>query len=328
MKRVLLALGCALLLAAPAGAAESKLSLFAAATNIKEILAAFTADTGIEVEYLEMSTGEVLTRLRASRGKPQADAWFGGGLDSYMAAASEGMLEAYLSPQRQGIPERYLDPRGYWSGISMNVVEIMVNTDILARKKLPMPQTWADLANPVYKDEILMSTPAVSGTFYFMVAEILQQFGTEQGWALLEAINKNVPYYSKRGAEPANKVAAGEAAVAVAPFDTGVKLRAQGYPLQSVLPADGTPWYFSPVAIFKDARHPAEAKAFVDWMLSDKGQSLIAKYAPPAPVRVGVALPEVVRPIADAHLVKGDLVKIGAERQAILDEWQARFGDK
>lgn len=328
MKKVLLFLCCALLVSIPARAADGSISMFAAGTNLKEIMDAFTADTGIGVELLEMSTGEVLTRVRASRGKAQADVWYGGGLDSYISAASEDILDPYISPDRQGIPERYIDPKGYWTGISMCAVEILVNTEILARKQLPVPTSWEDLAKPMYKGEILMATPSVSGTFYFMVSEILAQFGEEKGWALLEAIDRNVPYYSKRGAEPANKVAAGECAIAVAPFDTGYKLIADGHPLQAVLPSDGTPWYFSPVAIFNGARNPDGAKAFVNWILSDKGQAQIAKYSPPAPVRPGLELPEGVQALEKANLINCNLVSIGEQREAILEQWQARFGNK
>lgn len=307
---------------------KGKISVFAAATSLNEIFGEFTKDTGIRVEYLEMSSGEVLTRLRAAKGKPQADVWFGGGLDSYIAAAGEGFLAAYQSPERTKIPARYVDKEGYWTGMSMNVVEIMVNKDTMAQKKLPMPTSWADLAKPIYKGEVLMATPAVSGTFYFMVAEILAQFGKDDGWKLLTAIDANVPYYAKRGAEPANKVATGEAAIAVAPFDTGMKLRKEGYPLQAVLPTDGTPWYFSSVAIFSNAVNMDGSKALVDWILSERGQKVIADNSPPAPVRENIPLPENMIIIKDARLVDCDMVTIGNERKAILEEWQKRFGSK
>ena len=328
MKKLCTVMALCLALCGTAQAAEKKVSVFAAATSLNEIFGEFTKDTGIQVEYLEMSSGEVLTRTKAAKGKAQADVWFGGGLDSYIAAAQEGYLQAYLSPERKSIPERYLDKEGFWSGYSMCVVEITANKDILAQKKLPMPTSWADLAKPEYKGEVLLSTPAVSGTFYFMVAEILQQFGPEKGWKLLEAIDANVPYYAKRGSEPANKASAGEVAIAVAPFDSGMKLRAQGFPLEAVLPSDGTPWYFSPVAIFKNARNLPEAQAFVDWILSEKGQSVISRCAPPAPVRTGVSLPETMKIIDGANLINCDMVSVGEQRKEILAKWQEKFGNK
>ncbi len=106
---------------------------------------------------------------------------------------------------------------------------LMGNTEILAQKNLSMPQSWEDLTKSEYKDEVLMATPAVSGTFYAMVSGIVQTMGEAEGWKRLEAIDANVPYYSKCGAEPANKVSMDEAAVAVAPFDTVQRLQSEGY---------------------------------------------------------------------------------------------------
>ena len=84
-----LAAAVAMLAVPAAGAEEKKLSIFIAYTGVDGILQEFTKDTGIQVEYLAMSSGEVLTRLRAAKGKAQADVWFGGGLDSYVAAVPE-----------------------------------------------------------------------------------------------------------------------------------------------------------------------------------------------------------------------------------------------
>ena len=82
MKKLILFIILSLLPCGMATAAESgKLTMFAAATDIDKIMAAFTADTGIKVDYIEMSSGEVLTRTRAAKGKAQADIWYGGGLD-------------------------------------------------------------------------------------------------------------------------------------------------------------------------------------------------------------------------------------------------------
>ena len=53
----------------------------------------FTEETGVTVELLSMSSGEVLSKLRAEGGTPSADLWFGGGIDAFMAAKNDGLLE-------------------------------------------------------------------------------------------------------------------------------------------------------------------------------------------------------------------------------------------
>lgn len=328
MKKMGAILAALVILVAPAFAAENKVSVYIAYTGINEILQAFTQDTGIEVEYLEMSSGEVLTRLRAAKGKAQADVWFGGGLDSYVAGAKEGFLEPYISPEREVYDPMFYNAEGYWSGISLGAVDFLVNNEIMEKKGLPMPTSWSDLTNPIYKGEILMATPAVSGTFYAMVWAILSANGEEDGWKLLEAMDQNVPYYSKRGAEPANKVSIGEAAVAVAPFDTGESLKAQGYNVSTTFPTDGVPWYIAPVALFKGAKNPETGKALIDWVLSERGQETLAKYNTQAPVRPGVKLAPAVQAMRDSNLVKADVVLGGQERKRVLAAWQERFGSK
>lgn len=311
-----------------AEAADRNINIFIAYTDFKPILEEFTKDTGIKVNYLEMSTGEVLTRLRAAKGKAQADVWFGGGLDSYVAAQKDGFIEPYISPERKTYDPMFYNKDGYWSGISIGAVEFLANKEILAKKGLPMPKRWSDLAKPIYKGEILMSTPAVSGTFYAMVWGLLTAKGEKKGWELLEAIDKNVPYYSKRGGEPANKVSAGEAAIAVAPFDTGEQLKADGYKVITALPKDGVPWYISPIALFKGARNSEDGKVFIDWVLSKKGQETLAKYNTQAPVRPGIKLAPAVQSMRNSNHIKADVVLGGQERKRVLDEWQKRFGAK
>lgn len=328
MKNFIAALLLSLCVISPVMAADNNsISIFIAYTGIKPILEAFTRDTGIKVEYLEMSSGEVLTRIRAA-GKAQADAWFGGGLDSYVAAASEGFLEPYISPERSVYDAMFYNEQGLWSGISLGSVVLMGNNEILAQKNLAMPESWADLTKPEYKDEVLMATPAVSGTFYAMVSGIIQTMGEGEGWARLEAIDSNVPYYSKRGAEPANKVSMGEAAVAVAPFDTVQRLQSEGYKVSMTFPKDGVPWYIAPVAIFKGAANPEGAKRLIDWVLSEKGQSALAEYNTQAPIRPGVKLAPAVQAMRDSNLMRMDVVKAGQQREEILSKWLEKFGSK
>jgi len=328
LKKAGILLAALALFAMPAAAEQKKVSIYIAYTGVDGILRQFTEDTGIEVEYLAMSSGEVLTRLRAAKGKAQADVWFGGGLDSYVAAANEGFLESYVSPERSVYDPMFYNADGYWSGISLGAVDFVVNREIMAKKNLPMPTSWEDLTKPVYKGEVLMATPAVSGTFYAMVWALLSAKGEEAGWKLLEAMDKNVPYYSKRGAEPANKVSAGEAAIAVAPFDTGEKLKAEGYKVDTTFPTDGVPWYIAPVALFRGAKNPEAGRALIDWVLSEKGQETLAKYNTQAPIRPGVKLALAVQAMRDSNLVKTDVVKGGQERRRVLEAWQERFGNK
>ncbi len=305
--------------------AGTTLKVFAAYDGKDEIFQAFEADTGIKVEYLDMSSGEVLARIRAEQGKPLGDIWFGGGVDSFIAAQIDGLLESYLSAGAEFVPAQYKDPDGYWTGISLVTVSLIVNTDRCAELGMEVPQTWQDLLKPEFKGEILMPNPAISGTAYTILSGILQTMGEEEGWAYMDQLNAQIPYYAKRGGEPPQKAALGEVAVGLAP-DTGEELKADGYPIVSVFPRDGTPWWPAPVAILKGAENLEGAKVFVDWCLSEKGQQILRDNCARVPAREGIELPECLSEIKDAELQDIDFVAAGNARDGLVEQWQTRYG--
>ncbi|MDD3916966.1 MAG: ABC transporter substrate-binding protein [Synergistaceae bacterium] len=308
--------------------AGRSISIFTAATGKDETFAEFTKDTGIEVHYLEISSGEVLSRLRASGGKNLADAWFGGGVDSYIAAGEEGFLEPYRSPEAELIPDEYKSPEGYWTGLSLVAVDLIVNTDVLKEKNLSLPKTWLDLGKPEYKDELMMSNPTISGTNYSVIFHLIRLFGEEAGWDLLRKMDANIPFYTKRGAAPPNKAAMGEVAIGIDPYDVGVQIVAQGYPVVSIFPEEGVPGFIAPIALMKGAKDMEAAKAFVDWCLSKRGQEVQMAYTAKVGTRPDAEVPEYLQGLKNAKIVVADPVKVGEMRKGILDRWQQEFGTK
>lgn len=308
---------------------ESKtLKVVAAYGNKEQIFDAFTKDTGIKVEFLDMSSGEVLARTEAEGGKPMADVWFGGGLDSFIAAKNKGLLTKYESKEVAAIPQEYRDKDSYWYGVSLVTVGFMTNAEILKQKGLPAPKTWADLKDPKYKGEVLIANPSISGTNYAMLSCILQTKGQEEGWKYFTELSKNVPFFSKRGGEPPTKVAAGEAAVGVIPISGEFFALKSKSPVELYFPEDGIPWVPAGLAIFKNAQNLENAKAFVDWALSAKGQKIISEADPRVMVRPDVPVPDIMKDFSKDKLMKVNLEIFGTERTATLDAWDAKIGKK
>ena len=302
----------------------STIRVVAAYGGKEEIFAKFTEDTGVNVEFIDMSSGEVLARTEAEGGKPMADVWFGGGADSFMSAGEKGLLESYVSPEEEHIGEKYKGDE-YWTGISLVTAGFMVNTDVLAEKGLEAPKTWKDLTKPEYKDEILMADPSISGTNYAVVNCLLQSMGEEEGWKYLEEIKSNIPFYAQRGGEPPKKVAAGEMAVGIIPMSGEFVSMEEKYPVKSIYPEDGIPWVPAGLAIFKNAENIDAAKAFVDWALSAKGQEIIRDKDPRVMVREDVSIPEMMKDINIEGLIDIDLSKFGSQRDQILENWAQRM---
>ncbi len=321
---------CALFLAQAAlcasGIEGSTLRVVAAYGNKEAIFGAFGKATGVKVEFLDMSSGEALARFKAEKGKPMADIWFGGGLDSFVAAKTAGLLEPYASPEANAIDPKYRDKDGTWYGVSLVTVCFMVNEKLSKEKGVAIPNSWASLLDPKLKGEVSMANPAISGTTYAVVSELLQTMGQDEGWSYLKALASNVPYFAKRGGEPPKKAAMGEAVIGISPASGEFFVLSKDYPVAGVYPEDGVPWTVAPVSILKGAENMAAAKAFVDWALSAEGQGIISKADPRPPVRKGMPVPEGIGDFNFDKLMAIDLEKACLDREATLKKWTAEIG--
>ncbi len=304
--------------------AEKVLSMYVAYGNPDIIAQEFEKATGIKVELLTMSSGEVLTRLQAEKANPQTDIWFGGGSDAFIQAKEEGLTQPYQSPNAKNVDPAFLDADGYWTGVSLVVVGLLVNNDRLADKNLPMPAAWADLANPVYQDELMASNPTTSGTAYTTVSGVLQIMGEEKGWEYLDQLYANVPYLEKSGSGPAKKALAGEYAIGIVPDPHNSPLTNPDAPLTAIFPSDGVLAWPSPVAIVAGAKHLNNAKIFVDWSLSDEGQKVLMQASPRVPV-TDVETIEGVPSLQELNLVAYDYRKWGEERDRVIEEFSKRY---
>jgi len=303
---------------------EMVLSMYVAYGGPDIIAEEFEKATGIKVEYLTMSSGEVITRLMAEKENPQTDVWFGGGSDAFIQAVDEGLLDLYDSPNRENVDSAFRDADGYWTGVSLVVVGFLGNADRLTDKGLDMPTTWAELADPIYKDELMASSPNTSGTAYTTVSGILQIMGEENGWTFLDEMYANIPYLEKSGSAPGKDALAGEYAIGVVPDPHNLPLNNPDAPLLQVFPEDGVLAWPSPVAIVHGAKHPNNAKIFIDWVLSPEGQKVLMAASPRVPT-TSVETIAGVPSIDDLNLIAYDHIKWGAERDRVIEEFNNRY---
>lgn len=316
--------------ASPAPALSGTLNVLATSEVYVTLFEKFTSETGVKVEFLSMSSGEVLSKLTAEGGVPMADLWFGGGIDAFMQAKEEALLEQMEFEALNDFAPGFIDPDHFWISKGVTVVGFIVNNDILSRKNLPAPQSWDDLINPIYKGEILMSNPAISGTNYAVVNAILQKKGDGAGWKYFEALNKNIDYYSKRGKDPLTKTSASEVGIGITPLDRGTEKEEAEQNLTIIYPTDGIPYVPEGVAVFKNAANVKNAMAFVEWLFSnDENLILLADLDGKDTVKMvkpninGLTLSFDVNTLMDE-----DLSLFGSKRTEILDKWNVMMGDK
>lgn len=288
-----------------------------------ELFDEFAEEVNAKVDFLSMSSGEVISRIEAEGGKPMADLWFGGGIDAFMAAKESGLLDSYIPKEGNKVGSEFRDEEGYWISKGLTVVGFLVNDELLEEKGLEVPKTWEELIDPKYKDEIIMASPAISGTNYGAVKGILDMYGEEKGWEYLEKLNENIPFYGKRGKDPEEKTVEGEFAIGIIPADKGSFDVAEKNNLTVIYPEDGIPWVPEGVAIFKDGEGADIAKAFIDFMLRDENQEKLATLDGKdgaQMVKEGIGGYDLGLP--QDKLIDQDISTFGTMREAILQRWE------
>lgn len=240
---------------------------------------AFEEATGIKINSIRLSAGEMLARVEAEKANPQAALMLGGPSDNYIAAVEKGLLEEYQAADIDKAPEAYRDPTGHWSPIYVGAIGFGCNAEWFAEKGLDYPTSWDDLLKPEFKGEIIMAHPGTSGTAYTVLATLVQLKGEEGVWDYLSKLDENIIQYTKSGAAAPNAVAMGEAAIALTFSHDALQPTVEGYPMALSFPADGTGYEIGAAAIIKGS-DPAEqesAKMFIDWICSAEGQALYAE---------------------------------------------------
>lgn len=296
----------------------------------QELFNEFSEASGAPVEFISMSSGEALSKLKAQGGTPDADVWFGGGIDSFMSAKDDGLLEQCDGDWTERFNEGFKDDENYWFSKGVTVVGFIVNNDILEEIGAEAPAAWTDLTDESYQGEILMSSPAISGTNYAVLNALLQNMGEEKGWEYFEALDKNIPFYTRRGSDPSTRVAAGEAAIGITYIDGTLDELLEDGTLQIIYPSDGMPYMPDGVAVFKGADDVEDAKLFLDWLFSnDANLQKLAEIDQKGTMKLCIPDIEGVELDFDTtQLLDEDLSLFGSQRDEILARFDELGGDK
>lgn len=327
-------LAAALLSAGFASAqAATELTVYTAveAEDLKRYAAAFNEDyPDIQINWVRDSTGIVTAKLLAEKDNPRADVIWGLAATSLLLMKGEGMLEAYAPAGVEKLDPKFVDSSSppTWVGMDAWVAAVCVNTIEAEKANLPMPTSWKDLTKPVYKGHVVMPNPASSGTGFLDVSSWLQMFGQEGGWEFMDALHQNIDHYTHSGSKPCKQAASGEATIGISFAFRGAKSKAEGAPLEIIVPSEGVGWDMEATAIVKGTKNLEAAKKVLDWSVTKKANELYnTGYAV-------VAYPGVAKPVehfpeglVDA-MIDNDFEFAAANRAEILKEWQSRYDTK
>ncbi len=313
-----------------ANGSDEKPKTITAYTTLDEELArkvfnAFSDETGIQVDWVRLSTGEAVARLEAERENPQASIWYGGVGLGHIEAKNKGLTMPYDSPTA-AMPEQFRDKDRYWSGIYAGPLCFESNTMSLKKYGLEAPASWEDLTDPGYEGHIQMANPGSSGTAYNVLATMVQILGEDAAFEYMQKLDKNITQYTRSGSAPGKNAAIGEVSIAIGYAHDGVKIVDQGYPLQITFPEEGTGYEVASVSLIKNG--PAEelesAKKLYDWALG-KDAAVIYTSVFSVPF-VDVPLPKGAKPISEVKTIVQDDEWSAANKTRLVEKWNQIIG--
>jgi len=331
MKKVALASVITLGIAAQAMAVELTVYTAVEAEDLTRYADAFNAEyPDITINWVRDSTGVITAKLLAERDNPQADVIWGLAATSLLLMKGEGMLEPYAPVGVENLDPKFVDNSSppTWTGMDAWVAAVCYNTVEGEANGVPAPTSWQDLTDPIYAGQIIMPNPNSSGTGFLDVSSWLQIFGEEGGWEYMDGLHANISRYTHSGSAPCKLAAAGETTIGVSFAFRGAKSKADGAPIEIIVPSEGVGWDMEATAIVAGTDELEAAKTLVDWTITRQANELYnSGYAV-------VAYPGVAQPVeffpeglVDA-MIENDFEFAANNRAAILAEWARRYDGK
>lgn len=168
-----------------------------------------------------------------------------------------------------------------------------------------------------------MPSPLYSGAALYHLHTVIAT--PTIGWGFYQKLAAN-GVTPEGGNGPALKaVASGMAKYGVITDADIIRAKKQGSPVDLVYPQEGVSYVTEPVAILKGAHNVAAAKAFVSFMLSEKGQQLVATQGN-RPIDKRIAAPEGFAPMDSIKLLTLDTDKAVADDKPVREKFTEIFG--
>ena len=288
--------GYAAAYAATVKAAEDEGQLVIYATTDASVAKPLIADfrslyPRIEISYEDLNSTELYHRFVAETqlGGATADVLWSSAMDQQAALVSSGYAMAYDSPEKAGLPA-WAVWKDQAFATTFEPVVIAYNKKLLAASEVP--QTRADLARLLasnaqrFQGQVLTYDIEKSGLGFFLATQDAE--AAPGFWELAKAVGRTRPRLALTTADMVRQLAAGRAilgynllgAYVMAQHDASV-----GY----VFPKDHTLVMSRILLLNRKAAHPNAARLWLDYLLSKRGQAVIANGSQLFAVRDDVA---------------------------------------
>ncbi|KFA92445.1 ABC transporter substrate-binding protein [Archangium violaceum] len=279
------------------------------------------ANPDLRIRMERMSTAALLDRLLAEGPDGSWDIILGWALTTMLAPELRGWFAPLESERVRRLPASARDPESRWFCPSAFVPAFCVNEARLARRGLPMPTRWEDLADVRYRGELVVPDPNYSGAGFLHLTALLQMTGEARTWELLRGVSANRPLIERSAFAPCLAVAGDEASIGVTVSIAAERMARMGLPVKMVIPADAAGSEPEGFALRAGSARREPASRALEWMMSPEACAIYRKYkkvvlvdgADTPPKEQGLE----VHPINAAHAA--------ASRASACERWRRVF---
>lgn len=237
----------------------------------KKLATGYEKQTGVKVNLFQATTGKVMARLEAEQASPQADVLISASWDTAEDLQQRDWLLPYQSANATRVPDMLKTDSYVAQGIS--ALGIVWNT----KSGTPEPKEWRDLTLTPFKNKVTTPDPSLSGASVDLLIGLQNGMGDE-AWTLFEQLKQNGMVINGPNAQALTAVLQGAKAAVFGAVDyVSYGQIEKGETIKVIFPASGTVVAPRPMMILKSTQHAADAKAFIDYVLSEEGQQFVAE---------------------------------------------------
>jgi iron(III) transport system substrate-binding protein len=223
----------------------------------------------IKVELLRAPGGQLITRIRteAAAGKLRADVIDHS--DRALLADMAELFQDYAPPNAAAYLASAQSSPKLWPRITL-VWSIAYNTELV---KSP-PKTWMDLTKPEFGNKKIGQVIAPSGGTTWTRSMFERQVLGEDYWKKQAATQ---PVLFPSNAPLSDALVRGEVVIAPLLYNTIYPKKKDGAPIEIFFPPEGAPVTPFAAGVTASAAHPNAAKLYLNWCLSEEGQTFMIK---------------------------------------------------
>jgi iron(III) transport system substrate-binding protein len=285
----------ALVAHAPASA-QQRLTIYSAYENsqIAPLTKAFEAkNPGAAVDHFRQPGEELLAtiELELRARSPKADVV---GLNDASIAYLQkrhDAFEPYAAKDADKARVEMRSPQNIFTPAFVNLYLIHYNTRRIS--EADVPKSWADLADPKWKNQIAMADPSSSQSvqsFVWFIADYLVKSDPAKfGWDYFKRMGANGVHLESSHGTIRDLTVSGERPIGINLLANAQTAKNRGEPTSNIWPSEGVPGELSAFGLLRASKNKELGKRWLDFIISPEGQGLMPASLGGAPVRNDVA---------------------------------------